>query len=43
MSYSLSCTDLTFAWPDGTVVFDGLSFTAGPVRSGLVGRNGTGK
>ncbi|HEY3002810.1 MAG TPA: ATP-binding cassette domain-containing protein, partial [Kribbellaceae bacterium] len=43
MSYSLSCTDLTFAWPDGTVVFDRLSFTAGPVRSGLVGRNGTGK
>ncbi|WP_306304599.1 ATP-binding cassette domain-containing protein [Granulicoccus phenolivorans] len=36
-------SDLGFAWPDGTIVFDGLSFVAGPVRSGLVGRNGTGK
>jgi ATPase subunit of ABC transporter with duplicated ATPase domains len=43
MSNSLSCTDLFFAWPDGDVLFDGLSFVAGPVRSGLVGRNGTGK
>jgi len=43
MSYSLTCTDLFFAWPDGDVLFDGLSFVAGPVRSGLVGRNGAGK
>ncbi|MEU4289370.1 ATP-binding cassette domain-containing protein [Kribbella sp. NPDC026596] len=43
MSFSLSCTDLYFAWPDGDVLFDGLSFVAGPVRSGLVGRNGAGK
>ena len=43
MSYSISCSDLSFAWPDGDVVFDGLTFVAGPVRSGLVGRNGTGK
>src|SRR5918996_3130451 len=43
MSHSLSCTDLHFAWPDGDVVFDGLTFVAGPVRSGLVGRNGAGK
>ncbi len=43
MSYSLSCTNVGFAWPDGAIVFDGLSFVAGPVRSGLVGRNGTGK
>ncbi|WP_198676179.1 ABC-F family ATP-binding cassette domain-containing protein [Kribbella monticola] len=42
-SYSLTCTDLFFAWPDGDVLFDGLSFVAGPVRSGLVGRNGAGK
>lgn len=40
---SISCTDLHFAWPDGDVVFDGLTFVAAPVRSGLVGRNGTGK
>lgn len=43
MSYSLTCTDLFFAWPDGDVQFDGLTFVAGPVRSGLVGRNGAGK
>ena len=43
MSNSLSCTDLFFAWPDGDVLFDGLTFVAGPVRSGLVGRNGVGK
>lgn len=43
MSFSLSCTDLYFAWPDGAVQFDGLTLVAGPVRSGLVGRNGTGK
>src|SRR4029453_17616512 len=43
MSHSIVCTDLSFAWPDGEVVFDRLSFTAGPVRSGLVGRNGSGK
>ena len=43
MSFSLSCTDLFFAWPDGEVLFDGLTFVAGPVRSGLVGRNGAGK
>jgi ATPase subunit of ABC transporter with duplicated ATPase domains len=43
MSYSLTCTDLFFAWPDGEVLFDGLTFVAGPVRSGLVGRNGAGK
>ncbi|MGW6279449.1 ABC-F family ATP-binding cassette domain-containing protein [Kribbella sp. NPDC055071] len=43
MSISLSCTDLFFAWPDGDVLFDGLTFVAGPVRSGLVGRNGAGK
>jgi ATPase subunit of ABC transporter with duplicated ATPase domains len=43
MSHSLTCTDLFFAWPDGGVLFDGLTFVAGPVRSGLVGRNGAGK
>jgi ATPase subunit of ABC transporter with duplicated ATPase domains len=43
MTVSLTCNDLFFAWPDGDVLFDGLSFAAGPARSGLVGRNGTGK
>ncbi|GAB2591032.1 ATP-binding cassette domain-containing protein [Kribbella endophytica] len=43
MTVSLTCNDLFFAWPDGDVLFDGLSFAAGPARSGLVGRNGAGK
>ncbi|MFV2117345.1 ABC-F family ATP-binding cassette domain-containing protein [Streptomyces sp. Act-28] len=40
---ALSCSGLTFAWPDGTPVLDGLDLTVGPGRTGLVGRNGTGK
>ena len=40
---SITCSDLSFAWPDGSAVFDGLSFAVGEGRSGLVGRNGTGK
>ncbi|HEY0333957.1 MAG TPA: ABC-F family ATP-binding cassette domain-containing protein [Stenotrophomonas sp.] len=34
---------LHFSWPDGTPVFDGLSFTLGPSRTGLVAANGGGK
>ncbi|MFZ2178418.1 MAG: ABC-F family ATP-binding cassette domain-containing protein [Rhodococcus sp. (in: high G+C Gram-positive bacteria)] len=39
----LSLSDLTFSWPDGEPVFDGLDavFTAG--RTGVVGLNGSGK
>lgn len=39
----LSISDLTFSWPDGEPVFDGLDsiFPAG--RTGLVGLNGVGK
>lgn len=40
---SIACTHLSFAWPDGTVVFDGLDLTLGPGRTGLIGRNGGGK
>ncbi|MFC4126856.1 ABC-F family ATP-binding cassette domain-containing protein [Nocardia rhizosphaerae] len=40
---SLSFSDLTFHWPDGTVVFDGLDATIGPGQIGLVGGNGAGK
>ncbi|MCL3817964.1 ABC-F family ATP-binding cassette domain-containing protein [Aeromicrobium wangtongii] len=40
---SISITDLHFAWPDGTVVVDGLDLAAGPGRHGLVGINGSGK
>ncbi|GAA5076767.1 ABC-F family ATP-binding cassette domain-containing protein [Nocardia iowensis] len=40
---NLSFSDLTFAWPDGTPVFDGLDGTLGPGHVGLVGSNGAGK
>jgi len=34
---------LRFAWPDGTPVFDGLSFTLDARRTGVVAPNGAGK
>jgi ATPase subunit of ABC transporter with duplicated ATPase domains len=40
---SISCTDLTFSWPDGTTVLTGLDLTLGPGRTGLLGANGSGK
>ncbi|MER6528694.1 ABC-F family ATP-binding cassette domain-containing protein [Streptomyces sp. NPDC001508] len=43
MSPSLICTSLSFAWPDGTPVLDGLDLSFGPGRTGLVGVNGSGK
>ncbi|MFF8731373.1 ABC-F family ATP-binding cassette domain-containing protein [Streptomyces sp. NPDC015171] len=43
MSASLTCTCLSFTWPDGTAVFDGLDIAFGPGRTGLVGVNGSGK
>ncbi|QIJ65762.1 ABC-F family ATP-binding cassette domain-containing protein [Streptomyces sp. JB150] len=39
----LTCTSLSFTWPDGTAVFDGLDASFGPGRTGLVGVNGSGK
>ncbi|WP_327365456.1 ATP-binding cassette domain-containing protein [Streptomyces sp. NBC_01217] len=42
-SASLTCSGLSFQWPDGTTVFDGLSLTVGRGRTGLVGSNGAGK
>jgi ATPase subunit of ABC transporter with duplicated ATPase domains len=39
----LTCTSLSFTWPDGTSVFDGLDASFGPGRTGLVGVNGSGK
>ncbi|MET9555402.1 ATP-binding cassette domain-containing protein [Streptomyces sp. NPDC006645] len=42
-SASLTCSALSFRWPDGTPVFDGLSLSIGRGRTGLVGTNGTGK
>ncbi|HEY3483174.1 MAG TPA: ABC-F family ATP-binding cassette domain-containing protein [Streptomyces sp.] len=43
MPASLTCSQLTFNWPDGTPVFDGLQWVAGPGRTGLIGLNGAGK
>ncbi|WP_217167364.1 ABC-F family ATP-binding cassette domain-containing protein [Streptomyces sp. AC512_CC834] len=43
MSTSLTCTSLSFAWPDGTAVFEGLDTAFAPGRTGLVGVNGAGK
>ncbi|MGW0705425.1 ABC-F family ATP-binding cassette domain-containing protein [Streptomyces sp. NPDC002643] len=40
---SLTCTSLSFGWPDGTPVFDELQIAFGPGRTGLVGANGAGK
>ncbi|MDN5780447.1 MAG: ATP-binding cassette domain-containing protein [Luteimonas sp.] len=36
-------SDLHFSWPDGSPVFEHLSFTLGPSRTGLVAANGAGK
>ncbi len=43
MSTSVTVTSLSFAWPDGTAVFQGLDTAFGPGRTGLVGINGSGK
>ncbi|WP_369194881.1 ABC-F family ATP-binding cassette domain-containing protein [Streptomyces djakartensis] len=43
MSSSITVTSLSFAWPDGTSVFEGLDAAFGPGRTGLVGVNGSGK
>ncbi|MFF3503879.1 ABC-F family ATP-binding cassette domain-containing protein [Streptomyces sp. NPDC003247] len=43
MSVSVTCSALSFAWPDGTAVFEGLDVAFGPGRTGLVGANGSGK
>lgn len=39
----ISVSDLSFSWPDGTPVFDGLDALLGPGHIGLVGANGAGK
>ncbi|MFE9613058.1 ABC-F family ATP-binding cassette domain-containing protein [Streptomyces sp. NPDC006012] len=43
MSASLTCVSLSFAWPDGTPVLDGLDAAFASGRTGLVGVNGSGK
>jgi ATPase subunit of ABC transporter with duplicated ATPase domains len=41
--FSVVCSGLSFAWPDGTVVLDGLDAAFGTARTGLIGVNGAGK
>jgi ATPase subunit of ABC transporter with duplicated ATPase domains len=40
---SITCSNLSFSWPDGTPLFSNLSFTVGAGRTGLVAPNGAGK
>ncbi|WP_405775004.1 ABC-F family ATP-binding cassette domain-containing protein [Streptomyces sp. NBC_00859] len=42
-STHVSCTALSFSWPDGTPVLDGFQLAVGPGRTGLIGTNGSGK
>ncbi|MFF0739885.1 ABC-F family ATP-binding cassette domain-containing protein [Streptomyces sp. NPDC004111] len=42
-STSITCTALSFAWPDGTTVLDDFQLAVGPGRTGLIGVNGSGK
>ncbi|MET4924469.1 ABC-F family ATP-binding cassette domain-containing protein [Streptomyces sp. PSRA5] len=39
----ITCSALSFAWPDGSVVFEDFQLAVGPGRTGLVGVNGSGK
>ncbi|MCI3223826.1 ABC-F family ATP-binding cassette domain-containing protein [Streptomyces sp. NP-1717] len=39
----MTCSALSFGWPDGSAVFDGLQLAVGPGSTGLVGVNGSGK
>ncbi|MFD0686298.1 ABC-F family ATP-binding cassette domain-containing protein [Actinomadura fibrosa] len=43
MSFAIVCSDLSFSWPDGTTVLDGLDAAFGTGRTGLIGVNGAGK
>ncbi|MEU6975297.1 ABC-F family ATP-binding cassette domain-containing protein [Streptomyces sp. NPDC046371] len=39
----VTCTSLSFSWPDGTRVLDDFRLAVGAGRTGLVGLNGSGK
>ncbi|SDO03999.1 ATPase components of ABC transporters with duplicated ATPase domains [Klenkia soli] len=39
----ITLSALSFSWPDGTPVLDGVTATIGPGRTGLVAPNGAGK
>ena len=42
-SCTVVCAGLSFAWPDGTRVLNGLDLTVDAGRTAIVGRNGSGK
>ncbi|WP_329199745.1 MULTISPECIES: ABC-F family ATP-binding cassette domain-containing protein [unclassified Streptomyces] len=39
----VTCSALSFDWPDGTPVLDDFHLAVGPGRTGLIGLNGSGK
>ncbi|HIV58008.1 MAG TPA: ATP-binding cassette domain-containing protein [Candidatus Stackebrandtia faecavium] len=43
MSTSIVVSNLSFTWPDGSVVFEKLDFALNPAVTALVGDNGAGK
>lgn len=43
MPVSITLRNLTYRTPDGQILFEGLDLSFGPQRTGLIGRNGTGK
>lgn len=43
MSASITLAGLGWSTPDGTLLFSNINLNFGPERTGLVGRNGTGK
>jgi ATPase subunit of ABC transporter with duplicated ATPase domains len=43
MSPTIVASNLRFAWPDGEVLFEALTFAIGSGRTGLTGANGCGK
>ena len=43
MPSAITCSDLSFSWPDGTSVLSGLSVSFSAGRTGLIGVNGAGK
>lgn len=43
MPVSITLRNLTYRTPDGQILFEGLDLSFGPHRTGLIGRNGTGK
>ncbi|MFD4720618.1 ABC-F family ATP-binding cassette domain-containing protein [Streptomyces sp. NPDC058423] len=39
----VTCSSLSFSWPDGTPVLEDFQLAVGPGRTGLIGLNGSGK